>query len=108
MAQVYRRRRVVAAVLATVVALTLAAGINRAATWAWSQVTTPVPSAAVVSAPTLSPVALQSVVVRPGDTLWSIASRAQPGADVRPLVSQLSEARNGAPLQVGERIILPQ
>jgi nucleoid-associated protein YgaU len=48
------------------------------------------------------------VVVRPGDTLWSIASRVDPDADPRPLVDAMSEARNGAPLQLGETIRVPE
>ena len=47
------------------------------------------------------------VVVRPGDTLWSIVERYRPGADPRPLVDELSAARDGAPLVVGETIRLP-
>jgi hypothetical protein len=49
-----------------------------------------------------------TVVVRPGDTLWSIVSRLAPTDDPRPLVDELSEARDGAPLQIGERIQLPR
>ena len=47
------------------------------------------------------------IIVQPGDTLWSIARRAQPTGDVRPLVSQLNAHRDGRPLQAGETIILP-
>jgi Tfp pilus assembly protein FimV len=47
------------------------------------------------------------VVVEPGDTLWSIATRLAPDDDPRPLVDQLSDQRAGAPLQPGERILLP-
>jgi hypothetical protein len=47
------------------------------------------------------------VVVHPGDTLWSIVSRLAPEEDPRPLVDELSDARDGAPLQPGERIRLP-
>jgi hypothetical protein len=49
-----------------------------------------------------------AVTVRPGDTLWSIVTRLAPDDDPRPLVDELSEAREGAPLQVGEHIELPQ
>jgi hypothetical protein len=49
----------------------------------------------------------ETVVVRPGDTLWTIVTRLAPSDDPRPLVDELSEARDGAPLQVGERIQLP-
>ena len=48
------------------------------------------------------------MTVRPGDTLWSIVTRLAPDDDPRPLVDELSEARDGAPLQVGEHIELPQ
>jgi hypothetical protein len=47
------------------------------------------------------------VTVRPGDTLWSIAGRVEPGEDPRPLVDRLSAARHGAPLQPGETLHLP-
>jgi len=47
------------------------------------------------------------VVVQPGDTLWSIVTRLAPSEDPRPLVDQLSQARDGAPLEVGERIVIP-
>jgi hypothetical protein len=44
------------------------------------------------------------VIVQPGDTLWSIARRAQPTGDIRPLVSTIEAKRHGRPLQVGETI----
>jgi hypothetical protein len=47
------------------------------------------------------------VVVQPGDTLWSIVGSYRPGADPRPLVDELSAARDGAPLVPGETIRLP-
>lgn len=43
----------------------------------------------------------------PGDTLWSIARRAQPTGDIRPLVDAMAAQRRGRPLQVGERIEVP-
>ncbi len=45
------------------------------------------------------------VVVRPGDTLWSIAARTTHG-DPRPLVDELQAAHGPAPLQPGERITI--
>ena len=45
-------------------------------------------------------------VVRPGDTLWSIARAAQPSGDVRPLVERLSQ-QTGARLDVGMRVEVP-
>lgn len=47
-------------------------------------------------------------VVRPGDTLWSIASRVEPGSDPRPLVDQLQSQLHGQVLQPGDRLILPR
>jgi nucleoid-associated protein YgaU len=46
-------------------------------------------------------------VVQPGDTLWSIATRLDPGADPRPLVDRLVAAHGSATLHVGEVIRLP-
>jgi hypothetical protein len=43
-------------------------------------------------------------IVRSGDTLWTLARRAQPEGDVRPLVQALEAQRDGRPLQVGEHI----
>jgi len=50
----------------------------------------------------------RTVVVRSGDSLWSIVSRLAPDQDPRPLVDDLSMARNGAPLIPGEVISLDQ
>jgi hypothetical protein len=44
------------------------------------------------------------VTVRPGDSLWSIATRLAPGEDPRPVVDELEQARHGRPLQPGETI----
>ena len=47
------------------------------------------------------------VRVRPGDTLWAIAVRVAPNEDPRPLVDELMAARDGAPLEPGEVIVVP-
>jgi hypothetical protein len=46
-------------------------------------------------------------VVRSGDTLWTIATALEPGADVRPLVDRLSAQVGGATIYPGERIPIP-
>jgi hypothetical protein len=46
-------------------------------------------------------------VVQPGDTLWSIARAERPGADVRLTVDRLVALNGGAPLQVGQELVLP-
>jgi hypothetical protein len=52
--------------------------------------------------------AVVSYTVRPGDSLWSIARRADPHGDPRALVDELSQARHGAPLAPGEVITWPR
>ncbi|MCU4183710.1 LysM peptidoglycan-binding domain-containing protein [Acidiferrimicrobium sp. IK] len=54
-----------------------------------------------------TPAAAKVWVVRPGDTLWSIALRSGARGDIRPVVDRLAEETGGQPLQVGERILLP-
>lgn len=48
-----------------------------------------------------------SYVVQSGDTLWSIAAATSPGIDVRVAVDRLAELNGGAPLVVGQRLLLP-
>lgn len=47
-------------------------------------------------------------VVQPGDTVWSIAQAAEPGADVRALVDEIDAELKGAPIYPGERIRIPR
>ncbi len=46
----------------------------------------------------------RSTIVRPGDSLWTVAERLAPGDDPRPVVDALSEARHGTVLTPGESI----
>ncbi|MHB1504728.1 MAG: LysM peptidoglycan-binding domain-containing protein [Acidimicrobiales bacterium] len=46
-------------------------------------------------------------VVRPGDTLWSIAVRMDPSGDPRPLVEQMAQEVQGDTVVAGERLRLP-
>lgn len=55
----------------------------------------------------LEPVAARAYVVQAGDSLWAIGRSLQPDGDVRPLVARMLALRNGRPLRVGERIVLP-
>ncbi|HEX7096796.1 MAG TPA: LysM domain-containing protein [Acidimicrobiales bacterium] len=93
-AHIVRRRRLVAVALGVLVlacAVLLAARVGKA-------------DAELQGPPPPAPV----YVVRPGDTLWSIAARLDPGGDPRPLVEQLAEAAGGAELVPGQRIELPR
>lgn len=96
-AAAYRRRRLVALFLIVFVVLLARAAFG----WLGGGPLT-------ASEPTsLSPRLQASYVVQPGDTLWTIARELQPHGDVRPLVTKLTAARQGAPLSAGERIALP-
>jgi hypothetical protein len=46
-------------------------------------------------------------VARPGDTLWTIATRVEPGRDPEALVTELESQIHGATLQPGMRLLLP-
>lgn len=73
---------------------------------------------AMVTVPALStmhlyaatPQHFSSVVVRPGDTLWGIASAHTPStSDVQETIDTISEVNhlNGAPIQPGQRLRVP-
>jgi hypothetical protein len=47
---------------------------------------------------------VRTVVVQPGDTLWSLAPRLAPERDPRAVVDAVADARGGATLVPGETI----
>ena len=47
------------------------------------------------------------VIVKPGDTLWSIARQLQPAGDIRPLVDRIAKINNGHSLIAGQALLLP-
>jgi len=49
----------------------------------------------------------QLYVVRPGDTIWSVAVRYDQGGDPRQLMDQLEGEIGGGALQPGEQLIVP-
>jgi glucan phosphoethanolaminetransferase (alkaline phosphatase superfamily) len=91
----YWRRRVLVAAMVVALVLVMA---QAGAALGGSSLAAPErrPAAAHTSA--------RSTVVRPGDSLWSVASRLAPGSDPRPVVDALAEARHGTVLVVGETI----
>lgn len=111
---VYRRRRLGLAVL--VLGVLLAAGEARGSLGG-GPLTTPGADSGAPQPLVVRPVSRIThvrtahvpitYVVAPGDTLWSIARRAQPTGDIRPLVDAMAAQRRGRPLQVGERIEVP-
>ncbi|NNN20380.1 MAG: LysM peptidoglycan-binding domain-containing protein [Acidimicrobiales bacterium] len=56
--------------------------------------------------PNVSPSHPLVITVQPGDTLWSIAQRVEPGKDPRPLVDLLNSATGGKPIDPGQQIVL--
>lgn len=96
MASVYRRRRVTALLVLAATVVVLVSAVQAGHQWA-SQRSSP-------STVPMQPVSTEVVIVQPGDSLWSIATRAHPGKDVRPYVAEMARSRSGASLQVGERV----
>jgi hypothetical protein len=92
---VYVRRRITAALLG--IALVLATAEAGGAL-----------GSSTLAAPDRRPADPPHVIVRPGDSLWSLARRFAPGEDPRPVVDALAEARHGAPLLPGERVEWPK
>lgn len=100
---VYRRRRlVVAAVVAIVLALAVVGGSTVLAHFSGSSAGSPGPA----DGPVL--VSSQVHVVQPGETYWSIAEELDEGGDVRDTVDALVAGNDGRPLQAGDRLVLPR
>lgn len=99
----YRRRRVVAAMIVIAVAGVTTVGVRAAL-----PILRPtVPGAHPVGpAGTAGAAGGASVVVRQGDTLWSIARRLAPEGDVRAAVDRLADVHGTGPLHIGERLPL--
>jgi hypothetical protein len=85
---VYRRRRVLAALVGLGLALAMVrAGVTLGGSFLATSERLP---------------HVQQVVVQPGDTLWSIAERAAPGHDVRPVVDAMERTLGTASVTAGE------
>ncbi len=102
---VYRRRRVVALVLAVAFVVVAMAGLQaalRPLTGAGGE--RPL-SAAQGSAPVTA--GHETLLVQPGETLWDIARDLQPTGDLRPVVDELAALNGGATLEAGQTLVLP-
>ncbi len=99
-AVVYRRRRMVAVLVAATLAAVLALAVGAlVAPFAGTG------SGASVPERRVSPAAVY--VVQPGDTFWDIARRLEPSGDPRPLVARLVAAHGSPVLVAGDRVALP-
>jgi Tfp pilus assembly protein FimV len=94
-----RRRHVLLGVVAIVLLLALAVPWGTKANSALSHPGPLSPGA------TLAPHSLY--IVRPGDTLWSIAERLDPRGDPRPVMAELSAQAGSDTVRPGEHLILP-
>jgi hypothetical protein len=96
---VYLRRRIAA----LAVLFVLVAGLSAVLTAALAGSPAPTPAAAASSAGD----AAARYVVQPGDSIWSVARRAQPSGDVRALVDQLVAANGGTSVEPGDVLVVP-
>ncbi len=90
---VYRRRRVLAALVGLGLVLTIARAGSAL-------------GGLTLATPERLP-HVQHVVVQPGDTLWSIAQRAVPGHDVRPVVDAMEKALGTPTVVAGQTVSVP-
>jgi LysM repeat protein len=104
--RVYLRRRIIVGLVAVVALVVLAVGVQAVGSLLAAPATPTASTAAVGSGAVGSslPIGATTYVVRPGDTLWSIASRLDPDGDPRPLVDALSDRAGSASLESGQRI----
>jgi hypothetical protein len=102
---VYRRRRVVALVLAVAVVVVALAGA-RAVLRPLAGASGARPLSAT-ERPVPVPAGASTQVVAPGETLWDVARERQPTGDVRPVVDELAALNGGPALQAGQVLVLP-
>jgi hypothetical protein len=98
-----RRGRIVVAALLTMAVVLVAALAWLAGTARADAAGSGVPSSAVYHS-------LRSVVVEPGQSLWSIATRYDPAADPRDAIQQIIDlnALSGTSVQPGQHLWLPR
>ena len=100
-AATYRRRRLMAATVATAMVVVLFLALSALA----SPVRAPAAAPGAGSGASLAGEGVH--VVQPGDTFWGIARSLRPNEDPRPLVDRMVAAHGSPSLMVGERITLP-
>jgi hypothetical protein len=97
-----RRGRVVVAVLAVAVIAAIALAVGLAAAGGAQAANHGQPGAGYQG--------MHQIVVRPGQTLWSIASAAEPAADPRDVVQQImtANAMTGTTITAGQLLWVPR
>ncbi|HEX4864148.1 MAG TPA: LysM peptidoglycan-binding domain-containing protein [Acidimicrobiales bacterium] len=104
--EMYRRRRL-AAGAALLIGLALLIMVSTLAVQAALGRTGGGPLTATGALPGGQLAGSEVYVVRPGNTIWSIARSVDPNGDVRPLVDRISSQLGGTQLHPGERLTLP-
>jgi len=99
------RRRIVAGLAATLLALILAAPVSSAARAVAGGVGSATTSGSAQLGGPDGPTHVH--VVEPGETFWSLARGLSDGGDPRPVVDRLVANHGSASLHVGERLVLP-
>lgn len=112
--EVYLRRRLMVALIALSVAAAACLGVRALASRgdATASIPTVTPlSVSAVNTNTIDPMVYGQgagfYVVRPGDTLWSIASSLTDG-DIGSFVNELVDINGGASIAVGQRLVIPE
>jgi len=112
--EVYLRRRLMVALIGLSVAAAACLGVRALASRgdATASIPTVTPLSVTASNATMiDPVVYGQgagfYVVRPGDTLWSIASSLTDG-DIGSFVNELVDVNGGASIAVGQRLVIPE
>jgi nucleoid-associated protein YgaU len=106
MARVYLRRRVLAVMGLVVVLVVFGFAVVGARSIVAADGIDPGPPPASAATAAAPPAAAEAYLVRPGDTLWSIAAQLGTDGDVRSLVDELANRAGGPLLRAGQRIDL--
>jgi hypothetical protein len=93
-----------------VVAALITAGVLLVAALAWLAGTARAVAAGSGSPPSAVYHSLRSVVVQPGESLWTIATQADPTGDPRSAMQEIIDinALHGTSVQPGQRLWLPR
>ncbi len=112
--EVYVRRRLMVALIALGVAAAACLGVRALASRGDETASIPTVTPLSVGSPTVSLIdpsvygqGAGFYVVRPGDTLWSIASSLTDG-NIGSFVDELVDINGGSSIAVGQRLVIPE
>jgi hypothetical protein len=111
---VYVRRRLMVALIGLTVAAAACLGVRALASRGDATASIPTVTPLSVGSPTVSMIdpsvygqGAGFYVVRPGDTLWSIASSLTDG-NIGSFVDELVDINGGASIAIGQRLVIPE